>query len=68
MRKRKKVYICDQCFTVGLPKYVWAMEFPPDNWGMFANMDLCDKCYAKIKRIFEEDKDASNKQDKETAG
>lgn len=62
MLKFKHVYICDVCGKMGklvihLPIGAFWL---PDNWGTFGKMDLCDKCYAKIKRLFEDAEDASN--------
>lgn len=62
MLKLRRVYICDRCGKFGRPAIDIRVGayWLPDNWGQFCRKDFCDKCYAKIKRLFEETEDASN--------
>lgn len=57
MLKRKKVYICDHCYSVALQHTycscgdMW--NGPPDGWTKLGKEDLCPTCsevYSKFKQ------------------
>ncbi len=56
MLARRKVYICDHCGRVELPRRadvcgVYGDEMLPNGWGDFGSSHLCSDCYYKWKRL-----------------